>query len=267
MKNIDDYYSSFVNMDHRGDRLTHMLNQLNKVGLNATRTRGMRPDEYKGDYTKVATMLRRTQGALGCHMSQVQVMKDALERNLHAFVMEDDLVFCEDFSKRWDYIQDWMVSHEWDVFWLGSSFHCNPPYWHNKGGSTDRRNNASSELGYDAKQTDDIRIVRTYGAFATFAYLVNKSSIEKILTMFDEHIHKSIGIDWLFILLQPQLKCFSFVPGSIKQMNSMSDIGVGMTNWSGFLKLNGTLENSAYVYQERMEDFDPLNFNWHEVAN
>jgi GR25 family glycosyltransferase involved in LPS biosynthesis len=266
MKKIENYYASFVNLDHRGDRLQHMFEQLNRIGLNATRTRGMKPEEYKGDFSKVATMFKRTQGAVGCHFSQVQVMKDALARDKHAFVMEDDLVFCEDFAARWDYIQDWMDTNSWDVVWLGASFHVNPPYWHNKGGSNDRRNDASANLGYDAKLTDDPRIVRTYGAFATFAYLVNKNSIQKIMDLFDEHLHKSIGIDWLFILLQPQLNCFSFVPGCVKQMDSQSDIGDGITRWSGFLQLNGTKENSAYVYQERMEDFNPLTFNWNEVA-
>jgi len=39
-----------------------------------------------------------------------------------------------------------------------------------------------------------------------------------------------------------------------------------MTMWSGFLKLNGTFENSAYVYQERKEDFNPETFNWAEAT-
>lgn len=263
--NTENYYCSFVNMDHRLDRLIHMTEQLNRIGLNATRTRGMKPEEYKGDFSKVATMFKRTQGAVGCHFSQVQIMKDALERDKHAFVMEDDLIFCEDFEKRWDHINEWLDGNDWDVFWLGSSFHVNPPYWHCKGGSKDMRNNVSAELGYDAKMFGNPRIIRTYGAFATFAYLVNKNSIQKILDLFDQHIHKSIGIDFLFILLQPQLKCYSFLPGCVKQMDSQSDIGDGITRWSGFLQLNGTKENSAYVYQERMEDFNPLTFNWSEA--
>lgn len=267
MKNIENYYASFVNLDHRQDRLQHMFEQLNIIGLNATRTRGMRVHDVENKLApsqKIATMLKRTPGAVGCHFSQVQVMKDALSRGKHAFVMEDDLVFCEDFQTRWYYIQNWTETHEWDVIWLGASFHVNPPYWHNKGGSQDVRNNASANLGYDAKLTDDPRIIRTYGAFATFAYLVNKNSIQKILDLFDEHLHKSIGIDYLFIMLQPQLKCFSFVPGCVKQMDNQSDIGDGITRWSGFLQLNGTKENSAYVYQERMEDFDPITFNFAE---
>lgn len=268
MINTENYYASFVNLDHRQDRLTHMMEQLNRIGLSATRTRGMKLEEIENilvPSSKIATMIKRTPGAVGCHFSQVQVMKDALTRDKHAIVLEDDCVFCSDLADRWNYIQEWMKTHYWDVVWLGASFHVNPPYWHNKGGSQDRRNDASSNLGYDAKVTDDPRMIRTFGAFATFAYIVNKNSIQKILDLFDEHLHKSIGIDWLMVLLQPQLKCFSFVPGCVRQYDNISDIGDGVTNWSGFLKLNGTFENSAYVYQNSMSDFNPKTFNWAEA--
>ena len=266
--NYESYYASFVNLPHRGDRLAHMMEQLNRISLPVTRTRGMRPQEVidrkLAGIRELGTMLRRTEGAIGCHFSQVQVMKDALERDKHAVVFEDDLVFCSDFDKRFEYIHNWTDGHDWDVVWLGASFHCNPPYWHKINGSSDVRNDASANLGYDAKVTDDPRMIRTFGAFATFAYIVNKNSIQKILDLFDQHIHKSIGIDWLFILLQPQLKCFSFVPGCVMQMDNQSDIGSGVTMWSGFLQLNGTRENSRYVYQEYMESFDPKTFDWHE---
>ncbi len=258
---IQDFHVSFVNLDHRTDRLNHMEGQLQRIGLKAVRTRGMLPHECKEDIEKIGVMMRRTQGAVGCHFSQVSIMQEALNQNKSAFVMEDDLVFCQDFNQRLDYIFNWTDTHDWDVIWLGASFHV-PPYWHNVGGSTDRRNDASANLGRDCEVTDDPRMIRTFGAFATFAYLVNVKSIQRILDLLNTNLHKSIGIDWLFILLQPQLKCFSFVPGCIKQMDSQSDIGQGITRWSGFLQLNGTRENSAYVYQENMNDFDPNTFKW-----
>ncbi len=263
--NTENFYASFVNLDSRSDRLAHMLSQLDRIKLDATRTRGMKPHEVIerkiATINQVGTMMRRTEGAVGCHYSQVQVMKDAFERKKHAFVMEDDLVFCNDFEVRFNYIQEWLGNHEWDVVWLGASFHV-PPYWHCIGGSQDKRNDCSANLGRDCEVTDDPRMIRTYGAFATFAYLVNYNSIQKILDLFDQHIHKSIGIDHLFIRLQPQLNCFSFVPGCVKQMDNMSNIGTGITKWSGFLKLNGTYENSSYVYQENISDFNPSSFKW-----
>lgn len=253
---IENSYIAFVNLDHRTDRLNHMSKELGRIGLNANRVRGIKPEEINDPRTEV--MRRRTPGAIGCHFAQVSVMEESLKQNKHAWVMEDDIIFCDDFNKRISYIEKWMKSNDWDVFWLGSSFHVNPPYWH-RVGKSGMPPDCSAQLGYDVKCTDDPRIVRTYGAYVTFAYIVNARSIQKILDLFNEHLHTSIGIDWLFIKLQPQLKCFSFVPGCVMQMDNISDIGQGMTVWSG------QLNNGPYVFQKRMEDFNPETFNWAEA--
>lgn len=255
---IDDCYISYVNLDHRTDRLSHMQNQLSRIGLNAIRTRGLLPFEIND--TRTAVMMARTPGAVGCHFSQVSVMHEALSQGKHAWVMEDDLEFCYDFNKRIEYIDKWMQNNEWDVFWLGATFHA-PAFWHCDSGSK-MRPNASCKSGKDYERTDDPRIMRTYGAFCTYAYIVNVNAIERILKLFDQHLYESIGIDWLFIKIQPQIKAFAFVPGSVKQMDNQSDIGTGITKFSGFAQLNGSIENSRYWYQEKMEDFDPNNFTW-----
>lgn len=248
-------YASFVNLDHRKDRHTHILSELNKASIHAYRTRGILPSEVGGDLAKYQTMLMRTPGALGCHLSQVEIMKEALLRRKNAFVMEDDLIFCSDIQYRFDYIQSFLEKNDWDVFWLGGTFHVNPPYWHT--GSNPLL--PDSNLGRDAELTNDPRIIRTYGAFSTHAYIVNYNSIEKILKLFDDHIHTSIGIDFLFIKIQPQLKAYSFVPGCCIQMDNMSDIGKGMTIYSGFSALG------PHWYQDKALDFDPLTYNWGEA--
>lgn len=253
-------YASFVNLDHRTDRLAHMEGQLGKIGLKAVRTRGLNWKEVEANPNDIAVMLARTPGAVGCHFAQMSIVRTAYEMGLNALVMEDDIIFCEDFNLRMEYVEKWMETHEWDVFWLGASFHV-PPFWHPFGRSG-MSPDCSANLGKDCEVTDDPRIIRTYGAFATFAYVVNYKSMPKIFELFGANLKHSIGIDWLYIKLQPQLKCFSFVPGCVRQMDNRSDIGSGDTVWSGFLKLNGTFENSAYVYQERMTDFDPRKFNW-----
>jgi GR25 family glycosyltransferase involved in LPS biosynthesis len=254
---MDKYYISYVNMDHREDRLFHMKNQLAKTGIEAVRTRGMRPEEYNG-HGDVTVMRRRTPGAIGCHFSQVSIMEEARDQGKHAMVLEDDIIFCSDFKERIKHIETFCETNPWDVIWLGAAFHINPPHWHKKGEST-MKPNCSAELGYDAKRTEDPRMIRTYGAYNTFAYIVNNKSIDKILALFDRHIHTSIGIDWLFIKLQPQLHCYAYVPGCIKQMDNMSDIGTGMTVWSGHLK------NGPYVWQDKLEDFNPLTYEWYEA--
>lgn len=252
---VENIYASFINLDHRVDRLTHMMQQISlKTNLNIVRTRAI-PWKEIPESPQTQVMRNRTPGAIGCHFSQVAVMKEAQRQGKHAAVFEDDVIFCQDFDKRLEYIDNWTKTHEWDVIWLGASFHVNPPYWH-KIGVSGMRPDCSAQLGKDCEPTDDPRMIRTYGAYVTFAYIVNFNSMDKIFNLFDQHLHTSIGIDWLFIKLQPQLKCFSFVPGCVMQMDNMSDIGTGMTIWSG------QLNNGPYVFQKRMEEFDPTTYKW-----
>lgn len=245
---LENSYISFVNLDHRNDRLQRMQESLAKLNLSATRTRGMLPSEYQGPPEKIACMLSRPQkGAIGCHFSQVQIMTEALRLGRHAFVMEDDLIFCSDFYRRIAIIDEFVSRHEWDVIWLGGTFHINPPWWHKK------------DLGLDAEVTDNPRIMRTYGAFSTHAYIVRHSSIERILYQIDELLPLSMGIDWAFIQIQPTLFSYAFVPGCIAQYDNQSDIGQGITYFSGFKKLG------PYWFQDNMESFDPTTFDWHEA--
>jgi GR25 family glycosyltransferase involved in LPS biosynthesis len=263
---LKESYISFVNLDHRKDRLQHMANELNRVGIQAVRQRGIPWKEADHQNPKYQAMVRRTPGALGCHLSQVEIWNKAFEVGSHAFVMEDDLVFATDIKDRLAYISKWIAGKDWDVIWLGGTFH-SPAFWHPVGPSK-MRPNCSANLGKDFDNTDDPRIKRTYGAFSTHAYIVNYKSIRKIQALFDKHIHESIGIDWLFIKLQPQLKCYAFVPGSVKQINNLSDIGTNtdgtpaMTMYSGFAQLNGTFENSLYWFKDKIEEFNPDTFIW-----
>ncbi len=185
MNLLSDSYASFVNLDSRPDRLARMQQSLNAAGICAARTRGMLPSEYKGDPKKIACMLSRPQkGAIGCHFSQISIMKEALAQGKHAFVMEDDLVFCSDFQKRLAYMEGFCEKHShWEVLWLGGTFHINPPWWH------------KDTLKRDAELTDDPRMLRTYGAFCTYAYIVHRDSIDRILKMIDEILPLSMGID------------------------------------------------------------------------
>jgi GR25 family glycosyltransferase involved in LPS biosynthesis len=256
---FQDCYTAFVNLDSRQDRRNHMLRVLPKIeGWNVGRMPGILPNEITEP--RVEVMRQRTPGAIGCHFAQMTIVDEAQRLSKHAIVFEDDLIFCSDFKERMDYIFMWAETHEWDVIWLGATFH-SPAFWHPRGPSG-MRPNCSASLGKDCEPTDDPRMIRTYGAFSTHAYLVNNASIPKIKALFNKHLHESIGIDWLYIKLQPQLKCFSFVPGCVKQYDNESNIGTGITKWSGFLKLNGTFENSAYVWQDKMSDFDPTKFQW-----
>lgn len=244
---LENSYISFVNLNHRLDRKVRMEQSLIKAGLfGVERTRGLLPSEVKVDAKRVAVMQARTPGAIGCHFAQVSIMERALAMGRHAFVMEDDLIFCSDFQARMALFDAFTETHDWDIFWLGGTFHINPPYWHKK-------------LGRDAELTDCPRFLRTYGAFCTYAYIVRDASLEKVLRLLDRELDKSIGIDYAMIQIQPELHTYAFVPGCITQYDNESDIGKGKTIFSGFAKLG------PYWFQDKMEGFDPATFNWHEA--
>ncbi len=124
----------------------------------------------------------------------------------------------------------------------------NPPHWHTK-----------APLRRDAECTDDPRMMRTYGAFCTYAYIVNRDSIATVLDGLNHQLNKSMGIDWAMIQLQPHLYTYAFVPGCMTQYDGKSDIGKGMTVFSGFKKLG------PYWFANQMSEFDPTKFNWHEA--
>lgn len=240
----DKIYMSFCNLDSRPDRQEKMLAELVRVGVPMVKTRSFPWQELYENFSdeekeKVDVMYKRTPGAIGCYYSQMEVMREALRQGKHAIVLEDDLVFCNDFPSRLHIIYKFLNQHEWDVFWFGGTYH-NEPHWHKsvEGKHTHPElQQCNCTLNRDWEETLNPNIVKTFGAFSTHAYMVNKDRLEHILNVLEHRMSISIGIDWSFILEQPNLNCFAFNPGCIKQYDSMSDISKGMANQSGFAKL------------------------------
>lgn len=235
-----DIYAEYINLRHRTDRNEKMIAELNRVGIKASRFEALKTDEHQWNEMKVQVMRNRTPGAIGCHYSQIQVMKNAFTVHKSAMVFEDDLIFCTDIQKRLDMIANFTNQNDWDVFWLGGTYHLDPTWHRSQSGihlHPDMKRHCDCTLNKDWEPTNDKNIVRTFGCWSTYAYIVNYHSIEKILNLLDQHVHKSMGIDWLFIMLQPQLKTYAFNPGCVKQYNNKSDIGQGITNFEGFDRL------------------------------
>lgn len=238
----------YVNLDSRPDRDAHARNEFAKVGITARRQRGYLPHEWPGDKSMVEQMRRRTPGAIGCFQSQLAVMRTVIGTDRVVAVCEDDVCFCADLKKRLEYIAT-NVPEDWQVFWLGSTVHVNPAVWHKK------------TIGRDLERTADPRIFRAYGLWGTYAYLVNGRHAAHIVDLLESNMYRSDGIDDCFIKwLEPQIKSYCFMPGCAWQYDNRSNIGVGDTIFSHFKKLG------PYVWQERMEDFDPGQFNWAEAS-
>ena len=251
-----DCLNMYINLGHRTDRRDRMENELSKVNLSAERIDGMYYDQYAGDRNIIQKMLSKSQGAVGCFFSHVKAMEKALHEGKSAFIMEDDLVLASDIQKRLDYAQYFLNNHpDWDILWLGGTYHLDPPRWHCEGHNPDLQD-CGCDLKKDVEITEDPRIVRTYGIWSTYAYIINHRSLGKILNMIEKNTANSYAIDHLFIKLQPNLKTYAFVPAMAKQYDNQSNIQKGVMQFSLFAELG------AYWWADKMTDVDPLSIEW-----
>jgi len=234
-----DVYVEYINLPSRSDRNDKMIKELDRVGIKAIRRIGLLPEQVNQPADKLWAMQNRTPGAIGCHYSQVATMEEALRLGKHAWVQEDDLIYCSDLQERLVHIGEFLDTHEWDIFWLGGTYHKEPTWHHSVNGQHTHPDlqMCKCELNRDWEPTDDPQIVRTYGAWSTYSYIVNKKRIKHILDLLDQNVYRSMGIDWLMILLQPNLHTYAFNPGCCRQYNNQSNIGTGITNFDGFQTL------------------------------
>lgn len=249
---LDNCYISFLNLDQRTDRLAHMNKELERVGIKAERTRGQKPNEFDRNDPRFQVQWNRTPGSLGCMMGQHQIMEEAYRRGKSAMVFEDDIVICSDFKERLKHFGNFLEGKDWSVAWLGGTIHLNPPFWRT-GRNPDL---IGHNLGKDAEPTEDPNIIKCYAAFSTFAYIVNYEKIPEVLRLLEEVMPISMGIDWSFIKLGERLNTFMYLPGCVKQMDGPSNIGNGMSYFSGFARLGD------YWFQDKAEMFDPKTIQW-----
>jgi GR25 family glycosyltransferase involved in LPS biosynthesis len=230
---LKDCYIGYLNLDHRTDRLQHIQSELARVGLVGERTRGKLPNEFDLTDPKLQVMKNRTPGAIGCHYGQVEIMQKALAAGKHAFVNEDDVMFCSDLQERFILIESFLKNKDWSIFWLGGTYHYPDAWWHKPGHPPDLQQ-CGCDKGVDAEETENPLFRRTYGTFSTHSYIVNHRFIDTLLEYLEANVHMSMGIDWLMILLQPHINTYAMNPGMAIQLDNKSDIGNGMTIFSGF---------------------------------
>ncbi len=249
--------AQYINLAHRSDRRLHMQQELARAGITATRFEAIRTTGFEWNRFPYKKMFHRTKGAIGCMLSQIEVMEMAYIAGKNAMVLEDDLIFCSDFQERLKMIEAFLKNKNWDVFWLGATVHVNPPYWHTR--QHREMPECKCNLQRDAELTDHPNFLRTYGSFSTHAYIVNYKKIPGITEKLRDKMHTTIGIDYSFIRMAPGMENYCMVPGCVIQKDNQSDIGNGVTVFSGFSKLG------AHWFADKIEQFDPLTYNWGEA--
>lgn len=226
-----------ISLESRTDRRDWVTSHLPKYGIKFSFFDAVSdPTLYKN----FSFSEKMKHGNRGCFLSHYEILKNH-QSNKIIGVFEDDVILCEDFEERFNYIEK-NFNLDWDIFFLSSFYHLNNDKrrWHSTG---------------DYELTDIKYIHRVYGAFTTHAYLVNPHSKEKILKMMEEYLPKSYAVDHLYILIQKQLNCYSFTPGLANQIISISDIDGVMKDQNIFSSVVG-----KHYFANSLGDFDYENY-------
>ena len=82
---IDKIY--FINLENRKDRLNSITNEIKKI-------------DPKNIKTKRIEAVKKDVGAIGCGLSHIKALKDAIENNHnHIIILEDDFIFVKELKE------------------------------------------------------------------------------------------------------------------------------------------------------------------------
>jgi len=210
INSLDDIkHAYYINLDYRTDRKEYVEKQLHNIGINATRFEA----------------IKMQNGAIGCSMSHLKLLQEAVKNNLdHILIVEDDITFLDPELFKTQ-INKFFELHKnnWDVILLGGNNM--PPY----------------------KNIDET-CIQVSRCQTTTGYLVNghyikilmknvKMGLTNLLNRPAEH--SKFAIDKFWFVLQESSKWYLITPPTVVQREDYSDI-----------------EKRVINYQEHMQDLD-----------
>lgn len=203
-----------INLDERSDRFEKIKASLKKIGIeNFERFSAIRPkienlqyhDYRYFDYSwlpyfgDMDQMIRYTQGAMGCKLSTVEVVKQAAQKNYsRILIFEDDASPRENFFDLYSQAQTAFsrVEDDFDVFYLGGN--------------------------YERLKPIDGLLHQAIQVKATHAYILNQRTFNPII---ENAISSGRPIDDYFIHdFQSRQRSYALKPGLFYQSQGKSDV-------------------------------------------
>uniref|UniRef100_A0A6C0KQS7 Glycosyl transferase family 25 domain-containing protein n=1 Tax=viral metagenome TaxID=1070528 RepID=A0A6C0KQS7_9ZZZZ len=199
---FDDIKNAFyINLEHRVDRKEHVVSQLNNLGITASRFNAIKMEN----------------GAIGCSMSHLKLLQDAIEKKLdHILILEDDIQFLDPtlFKIQFDKFLK-IHGNNWDVILLAGNNM--PPF-----------------------ETIDETCIKVSRCQTTTGYLVNGHYIKilaqnvkmGLIHLFQNPTeHAKFAIDKFWFILQNNSRWYLITPLSVVQREDYSDIEKKVTNY------------------------------------
>lgn len=193
-------YSLFINLEHRTDRLAHVMAEMQKMDISASRFNA----------------IKTTDGAVGCTMSHIKCLEMAIESGApYAFICEDDIQFLEPDVFKTNLQRFLDTGLPWDVIIVSGNV-C-PPY-QQIGDYAIKVPNCQTTTGYIVAQHYYSKLLANY-----------REGIQKLLANPKNKREYAIDIWWK--RLQATDNWFMIVPPTVVQMEGFSDVEGRMTNY------------------------------------
>ena len=196
----------YINPEHRIDRKEFTENQLNALGWKYERFNA----------------ISHKNGAIGCFLSHINVIKNAIKNKFdYCVILEDDVLFT-DIANFNNHIKS-ILELEFDVFLLAGNV-----------------NKSAKKQVVDSNQN----IFKISNVQTTTAYIVKSSYYERLLSNFIEgykkllkqpKLHNKYAVDIYWKQLQIKDRWLIKLPLTITQKASYSDIQKGYRDYESLL--------------------------------
>ena len=203
LENIKNAF--YINLENRVDRKIHVETQMNSIGIICQRFNA----------------IKMHNGAIGCSMSHLKLLQEAVKNNLdHILIVEDDITFLDPdlFKKQINRFFE-LHGNNWDVILLAGNNM--PPY----------------------EATDDT-CIRVSRCQTTTGYLVNGHYIKVLMQnvkmgltnlLNNPNERSQFAIDKFWIALQHLYKWYLIIPPTVVQLEGYSDIEKRVTDYSSLM--------------------------------
>jgi glycosyl transferase family 25 len=202
----DIVHAHYINLEHRHDRREQIEEELQILGIHATRFNAIKTEN----------------GAIGCTLSHLKLLKHAIQNNYsHLLILEDDIHFTdpEIFKNSFNRFLE-LHENNWDVvIFSGNNV---PPYF-----------------------PIDETCVRVSRCQTTTGYLVNGHYFQTLHDNMSEGLTKLIknpslhfhfAVDKYWFCLQQLDNWYLIIPLTVVQRESYSDIEKRITNYTKMMK-------------------------------
>ena len=217
-------HTLYINLDHRTDRLEHVIGELDKIGIKETAER--------------FPAVRMEKGNVGCTLSHIRCIDLAKSRGWpHVFICEDDITFTDPATFLESLHKFSQSNVVWDVIVIGGN-NC-PPF-----------DPISSAYA------------RVYNIQTTTGYIVNSNYYDILLNNFKEGLSKLMrepekkkqySLDIYWKTLQPSGLWYMITPPTVIQYYDYSDIEEKVVEY-GPMMLDLEKRELMEKYRKKMEE-------------